>query len=207
MSANTTTIAPAAWSKYFCNAQTSCPEEGFTCHYKKYCIPPLKEGETCLDEKDTVAPFVARVNNVYTLYCDMPQSIAPQETICPHGCEKWEDCHGNICFLKKCTQDQIDCKNGKVDSCMGVAAADIMCYQAQIHGTTSPKTATVESTGLSSAQVGGIAGGVSTAVLVLAAVGGFFLVRRRRAAKAKAQAQQSALPTYSEKNAMAQVSA
>ncbi|KAG0347435.1 hypothetical protein BG004_007731 [Podila humilis] len=209
-----TTTVNSPWTQYFCNATTTCPEAGFTCHRNKYCIPPMKEGETCLDAKDTVAPFVARVDNIYTLYCDMPETIKPQATTCPLGCEKWEDCHGNVCFLKKCTQDQRDCKNGKYDSCMGVAPADIMCYEANPHGSTHPKPSqtaapvVTESTesGLTSAQVGGIAGGVSAAVIVLAAVGAFFLVRRRRAAKAaKAQSQ---LPTYSahdEKNAMSQV--
>lgn len=91
---------------------------------------------------------------------------------------------------------------------MGVNPKDVMCYNAGIHGsTTNPAVQPqVVDEGLTSAQVGGIAGGVSAAVILLAAAGAFFLVRRRRAAKAaKAQA---ALPTYSshdEKNAMQQV--
>ncbi|KAF9303313.1 hypothetical protein BGZ74_004002 [Mortierella antarctica] len=207
MAANTTTSAGAPWTQYFCSASKPCVDETFSCHYGKYCIPKMKEGETCLDEKDTVAPFVARIDNVYHLYCDMPETIKPQSTLCPLGCEKWEDCHSNLCFLKKCTQDQLDCKNGNEASCMGVMSQDIMCYNDKIHGSkTDLKAQAAEEKGLSSAQVGGIAGGVSAAVILLAAAGAFFLVRRRRAAKAaKAQA---SLPTYSahdEKNAMQQV--
>ncbi|KAG0341545.1 hypothetical protein BG000_008724 [Podila horticola] len=163
MAANTTAVG-APWTQYFCSASKPCVDETFSCHYNKYCIPNLKQGETCLDEKDTLAPFVARVDNVYHL----PSS-----------------------------------------PCMGVMSQDIMCYNDKIHGSkTDLKPQAVEEKGLSSAQVGGIAGGVSAAVILLAAAGAFFLVRRRRAAKAaKAQAQ-AALPSYSaqdEKNAMQQV--
>lgn len=90
-------------------------------------------------------------------------------------------------------------------ACMGVNPKDVMCYNAGIHGASTVKLQAVDE-GLTSAQVGGIAGGVSAAVILLAAAGAFFVIRRRRAAKAaKAQA---ALPTYSsqdEKNAMQQV--
>lgn len=108
--ANNTSVG-APWTKYLCSATNACVEEGFNCHHG-YCIPSLKEGETCVDEKDTVAPFVARIDNVYHFYCDMPDTMKAQDTKCPLGCEVWEDCHSNICFLKKCTQDQIDCKKG-----------------------------------------------------------------------------------------------
>ncbi|KAG0010377.1 hypothetical protein BGZ81_002795 [Podila clonocystis] len=203
MAANTTSVG-APWTQYFCSASKPCVDETFSCHYNKYCIPKMKEGEKCLDENDKLAPFVARVDNVYHLFCDMPETVKPQSTLCPLGCEKWEDCHSNLCFLKKCTQDQLDCKNGNEGSCMGVMAQDIMCYNDKIHGSMTDLK--VQEKGLSSAQVGGIAGGVSAAVILLAAAGAFFLVRRRRAAKAaKAQA---TLPSYSaqdEKNAMQQV--
>ncbi|KAF8950503.1 hypothetical protein CPC16_005203 [Podila verticillata] len=201
--ANNTSVG-APWTKYLCSATNACVEEGFNCHYG-YCIPSLKEGETCVDEKDTVAPFVARIDNVYHFYCDMPTDMKAQNTKCPLGCEVWEDCHSNICFLKKCTQDQLDCKKGNDDACMGVNPKDIMCYNAGIHGASTLKPLAVDE-GLTSSQIGGIAGGVSAAVILLAAAGAFFVVRRRRAAKAaKAQA---ALPTYSspdEKNTMQQV--
>ncbi|KAF9360490.1 hypothetical protein BGX34_007742 [Mortierella sp. NVP85] len=208
MSANNVTVdAATPWKQYFCNENTGCPVAGTTCHYNMYCIPSLAPGETCKDAKDTVAPFVARVDNVYTLYCDMPQDIKPQTTKCPLGCEKWEDCHGDICFLKKCTAAESACKKGNLDMCMGLRRDEIICYEANPHGNTHPQT--VEEKGLSSAQVGGIAGGVSAAVVLLAAVGAFFIVRRRRAAKAaKVAALAQSLPSYSaqdEKNAMKQV--
>jgi hypothetical protein len=84
-SANVTNTTP--WTQYYCNKDTVC-EPGFECHVNKYCIPQLKEGETCVDEKDDVAPFVARVDNVYHLYCDMPTTdFKPQNITCPLGCE------------------------------------------------------------------------------------------------------------------------
>lgn len=90
---------------------------------------------------------------------------------------------------------------------MGLKREEIICYEANPHGNTHPQA--VEEKGLSSAQVGGIAGGVSAAVVLLAAVGAFFIVRRRRAAKAaKVAALAQSLPSYSaqdEKNAMKQV--
>ncbi|KAF9953691.1 hypothetical protein BGZ72_005236 [Mortierella alpina] len=209
MAASNTTVSfspETPWTQYYCSDTKPCTVEGFSCHYNKYCIPQLPEGETCLDAKDTVAPFVARVDNVYTLYCDMPNDIRPQTTKCPLGCEKWEDCHGDICFLKKCTKDQTACKNGDLDMCMGKKREEIICYEAIPHGKTHPMA--VEEKGLSSSQVGGIAGGVSAAVVVLFAAGAYFMIRRRRAAKA-AKALEQSLPTYSahdEKNAMKQVS-
>ncbi|KAF9966230.1 hypothetical protein BGZ70_002924 [Mortierella alpina] len=184
--------ADTPWTQYYCSATNPCTVDGFSCHYNKYCIPTLPEGETCLDAKDTVAPFVARVDNVYTLYCDMPNDIRPQTTKCPLGCEKWEDCHGDICFLKKCTKDQTACKNGDIDMCMGKKREEIICYEAIPHGKTHPQA--IEEKGLSSSQQ--------------MISGAFFMVRRRRAAKAK-KALEQALPTYSahdEKNAMKQVS-
>ncbi|KAF9129579.1 hypothetical protein BGW39_004017 [Mortierella sp. 14UC] len=211
---NVTSTTP--WTKYFCSATTGCAEPGYSCHYNKYCIPTLKEGETCLDAKDTVAPFVARVNNVYHLYCDMPATIAPQTT-CPLGCESWENCHGSMCYLKKCTKDQSLCKAGQLDYCMGVKREEIFCYEALPHGKTHPSATggvaqpsnTVSAESSSSSNVGAIAGGVSAAVVVVLAVGAFFMVRRRRAAKAaKAAAAAQSLPTYAsqdEKNAMSQV--
>ncbi|KAF9910374.1 hypothetical protein EC991_006639 [Linnemannia zychae] len=209
---NVTSTTP--WTKYYCSATTGCAEPGYTCHYGKYCIPTLKEGETCLDAKDTVAPFVARVNNIYHLYCDMPATIAPQTT-CPLGCESWENCHGSMCYLKKCTKDQSLCKAGQLDYCMGVKREEIICYEANPHGNTHPSATgitnptNVASASESSSNVGAIAGGVSAAVVVILAAGAFFMVRRRRAAKAaKAAAAAQALPTYAsqdEKNAMSQV--
>ncbi|KAG0211516.1 hypothetical protein BGX28_007740 [Mortierella sp. GBA30] len=196
------------WTQFYCNDSNPCTVPNTTCHVNKYCIPNLAPGETCLDEKDTVAPFVARVDNVYTLYCDMPLEIKEQTTKCPLGCEKWEDCHGDICFLKKCTKDQMACLNGDVDMCMGKRRDEIICYEARAHGSTHPAVTAAEDKGLSGSQIGGIAGGVSAAVVVLMVAGAFFMVRRRRAAKAKKALEQS-LPSYSahdEKNAMKQVS-
>ncbi|KAG0324777.1 hypothetical protein BGZ99_001446 [Dissophora globulifera] len=210
MSATNVTVNQSTpWTQYYCNNQTACPVAGTSCHYDKYCIPQLGPGETCLDAKDTVAPFVARIDNIYTLYCDMPNDIKVQTTKCPLGCESWEDCHGDICFLKKCTADQSACKAGNLDMCMGLKREEIICYESIPHGSTHP--AVVEDEGLSSAQIGGIAGGVSVAVVALVAVAGFFLVRRRRAAlAARAKAAEQALPSYSaqdEKNALRQVTA
>lgn len=109
--------------------------------------------------------------------------------------------------MKKCTAAETACKNGNYDMCMGLKREEIICYEANPHGNTHP--ATVEEKGLSSSQIGGIAGGVSAAVVVLAAVGAFVMVRRRRAARAaKAATLAQALPSYSaqdEKNAMKQV--
>ncbi|KAG0226130.1 hypothetical protein B0O80DRAFT_291723 [Mortierella sp. GBAus27b] len=206
MSANVTVNPSTPWTQFYCNKNTSCPIAGTTCHYDRYCIPQLEPGQTCKDEKDTVAPFVARINNVYTLFCDMPETIEPQST-CPLGCEKWEDCHGNVCMLKKCSKAETACKNGQYDQCMGLKREEVICYEANPHGSTHVQT--VEEKGLSSSQIGGIAGGVSAAVVVLAAVGAFFVVRRRRAARAaKSAALAQSLPSYSaqdEKNAMKQV--
>ncbi|KAF9541399.1 hypothetical protein EC957_003075 [Mortierella hygrophila] len=205
------------WKQYFCNKDTVCSEPNFECHYNMYCIPQLKEGETCLDANDTVAPFVARVDNVYHLYCDMPtEDFKPQNVTCPLGCEKWENCHGNVCLLKKCTKDQSLCKQGQLDMCMGLRREEVFCYEATPHGNTHPSTTVAPQPNNVNAgssedksNVGAIAGGVSAAVVVVLAIGAFFLVRRRRAAKAaKAAAAAQALPTYSsqnEKNAMSQV--
>ncbi|OAQ32742.1 hypothetical protein K457DRAFT_122938 [Linnemannia elongata AG-77] len=205
------------WTKFFCNKDTVCAA-GFECHYGSYCMPSVNlQGEPCLDAKDTVAPFVARVDNVYHLYCDMPTEIPPQNVTCPLGCEKWENCHGNLCMLKKCTKDQSLCKKGQVDMCMGLRKEEIFCYDSNPHGSTDPTSTAVpvpnNVTGGSSSEdksnVGAIAGGVSAAVVVVLAIGAFFMVRRRRAAKAaKAAAAAQTLPTYSsqdEKNAMSQV--
>ncbi|GJJ74693.1 hypothetical protein EMPS_07051 [Entomortierella parvispora] len=210
--APTTYVNPKTpWAKYYCNENTSCPVAGMSCHYNKYCIPELAPGETCLDEKDTVAPFVARVDNVYSLFCDMPEDIKPQTTKCPLGCETWESCHGDICYLKKCTKDQTACKNGQLEMCMGLSREEIICYEAIPHGNTGGNITNphggkdqvvVESSGLSSSQVGGIAGGVSAVVVLAMAAGAWFMVRRRRANKAKAAAaaaatgSHSSLPTY-----------
>ncbi|KAG0364268.1 hypothetical protein BGZ54_007683, partial [Gamsiella multidivaricata] len=88
MSATNVTVNPnTPWTKYYCNKDTVCPVAGMSCHYDKYCIPQLAPGETCKDAKDTVAPFVARIDNIYSLYCDMPQEIKTQTTKCPLGCE------------------------------------------------------------------------------------------------------------------------
>ncbi|KAF9084979.1 hypothetical protein BGX29_004453 [Mortierella sp. GBA35] len=213
---NTTVISPSTpWKKYFCQTDANCVEEGFMCHHG-YCIPNLKDGETCKDPKDTVAPFVARVNNIYHLYCDMPETIAAQDTKCPLGCETWENCHSDICYLKKCTKDQLLCKQGQLDYCMGLRRDEIFCYEAAPHGNThsnttsiAPQSSNVTAESKSDSNVGAIAGGVSAAVVVVLAAGAFFLVRRRRAAKAaKAAAAAQSLPTYSsqdEKNAMSQV--
>jgi len=82
---------------------------------------------------------------------------------------------------------------------MGLKREEIICYEANPHGNTEAK---IESSGLSSSQIGGIAGGVSAAVLIALAAGAFFMVRRRRANKAKAVAaaaatgSASSLPTY-----------
>ncbi|KAF9972509.1 hypothetical protein BGZ73_004349 [Actinomortierella ambigua] len=192
------------WFNYFCTADTDCMA-GYSCHYK-YCVPELKEGETCVDAKDTIAPFVARMNNTYHLFCDMPNEMTAQAT-CPTGCQPWEDCHVNNCFLKKCNDAENACKSGDIKACtdLGTTSADIICFNMNPHGNTHPKTETpgvsAKSTesGLSSAQIGGIAGGVSAAVVVLAAVGAFFLVKKRRAAKAARQAN-SDLPVYSAPN-------
>ncbi|KAF9431537.1 hypothetical protein BGZ76_000183 [Entomortierella beljakovae] len=198
MSANVTVDPSTPWKQYYCGANNQCTTPNTECHYGKYCIPKLAPGETCLDAKDKTDPFVARIDNVYTLFCDMPTSLQPQNTTCPLGCEKWEDCHANVCFVKPCTKDQTACKNGDLNMCNGVKRDEIFCYEANPHGNTHP--AAVEDSGLSSAQVGGIAGGVSVAVVIAAAVGAFFLIRRRRANKAKAHASNDSLPTYSAPN-------
>ncbi|KAF9181926.1 hypothetical protein BGZ51_003040 [Haplosporangium sp. Z 767] len=207
MSAVTPNTFP--WAKYFCNDSTGCPVEGFSCHYNKYCIPTDMGGKNCKDENDVVAPFVARVNNTYTLYCDMPKSIEIQ-TNSPAGCESWEDYHGGVCMVKKCTTIQSGCKAKNYEMCgvLGVKSEEVFCYESTPHGNSNGVKA-AEETGLSSSQIGGIAGGVSAAVVVLLAAGAFFFVRRRRAAKAaKANGSNQSLPTYSaqdEKNAMKQV--
>lgn len=87
--APTTFVNPKTpWTQYYCNATTPCPVAGTTCHYNMYCIPELAPGETCKDAKDDVmVPFVARVDDIYTLYCDMPNDIKAQTTKCPLGCE------------------------------------------------------------------------------------------------------------------------
>ncbi|KAF8983765.1 hypothetical protein BGZ46_009558 [Entomortierella lignicola] len=211
MASTNITVNPATpWTKYFCNKDTPCPVANTTCHYDKYCIPILGPGETCKDDKDIVDPFVARIDNVYTYFCDMPTEIKEQTTKCPLGCEVWEDCHSNVCFVKKCTKDQSACKAGDFNMCNGLKQSEVFCYETTSHGNTLPQT--VEKTGLSSSQVGGIAGGVSVAVIILAAAGAFFLIRRRRRAAAqlaaKTQGSNQSLPTYSaqdEKNAMKQV--
>ncbi|KAG0263439.1 hypothetical protein DFQ27_001768 [Actinomortierella ambigua] len=190
------------WFQYFCTANTDC-QAGFSCHFK-YCIPELKENETCVDEKDTVAPFLARVNNKYHLYCDLPNDMTPQAT-CPSGCEAWEDCHASNCFMKKCNSAETACKKGDINACqgLGIASSDVICFDMAPHGNTHPKgDVAPQSTesGLSSAQIGGIAGGVSAAVVVLAAVGAFFLVKKRRAAKAARNQTNSDLPVYSAPN-------
>ncbi|KAG0050230.1 hypothetical protein BGZ83_005002 [Gryganskiella cystojenkinii] len=206
MSATNSSVSPAPttfvnptmpWTQYYCNKDTVCPVEGMSCHYDKYCIPQLAPGTTCKDEKDDVAPFVARVDNVYSLFCDMPQDIKAQTTKCPLGCETWEDCHGDICFLKKCTKAQSLCKSGQLDMCMGLKREEIICYEAIPHGNTHAKDdAKVEASGLSGSQIGGIAGGVSAAVIIALAAGAWFVVRRRRAAK-KAAATAAAAGTGS----------
>ncbi|KAG0283255.1 hypothetical protein BGZ96_012382 [Linnemannia gamsii] len=192
--ANVTNTTP--WTQFYCNKDSKC-EPGFECHVNKYCIPQLKDGETCVDEKDVVAPFIARVDNLYHLYCDMPNEFKAQNVTCPLGCEKWEACHSNVCMLKKCTEDQNLCKAGKVDPT--VTPTPPVPQPNNVTGNSSSDNS----------NVGAIAGGVSAAVVVLLAAGAFFFVRRRRAAKAaKTAAAAQALPTYAsqdEKNAMSQV--
>ncbi|KAI1315138.1 hypothetical protein EDD11_001243 [Mortierella claussenii] len=212
MSAVNVNVNPKTpWAKYYCNENTSCPLDGYTCHFNKYCIPTLAEGVACFDEKDPVAPFIARVDNVYTYFCDMPNEFKPQTTKCPLGCENWEDCHSDVCFVKKCTKAQAACKAGDFNMCMGITREETFCHDAVALSGSHGVQLEQEKTGLSGSQIGGIAGGVSVAVVALMTVGAFFLVRRRRAAKAsKAQASTSnqSLPTYSaqdEKNAMKQV--
>ncbi|KAF9173763.1 hypothetical protein BGX21_009374 [Mortierella sp. AD011] len=208
-STNVTFNPSTPWTQYYCSKSNPCTVPNTTCHYNKYCIPTLAAGETCKDDKDVVDPFVARIDNVYSLFCDMPTELAPQSTKCPLGCEVWEDCHSDVCFVKKCTKDQTACKNGDIEMCNGLRSDEIFCWESSSL-TSSSKSQAVEETGLSGSQIGGIAGGVSAAVIVLAAVGGFFLIRRRRlrAAKAKTHGSEQSLPTYSaqdEKNAMKQV--
>ncbi|KAF9895738.1 hypothetical protein BX616_008933, partial [Lobosporangium transversale] len=102
-----------------------------------------------------------------------------------------------------CNAAQSACRAGNDEMCMGVLREETFCYDPLMHGS-KPITIQGEK-GLSSSQIGGIAGGVSAAVVVLAAVGAF-LIRRRRAVKAK-QASQQSLPSYSaqdEKSAMQQ---
>ncbi|KAF9579759.1 hypothetical protein BGW38_003859, partial [Lunasporangiospora selenospora] len=169
MAANvTTTTTP--WKQFYCTEEKGCPIEGYTCHFK-YCIPTLKEGEKCYDPKtDPTEPFVARVNNVYTYFCDMPDTLQVQDTKCPLGCEKWEDCHNDLCFLKKCTKAETACKNGNYEMCMGMARDQIICYEPLPHSDgVQPQVKAQEESGLSASQVGGIAGGVSAAVVVLLA--------------------------------------
>ncbi|KAF9361798.1 hypothetical protein BGX26_011793 [Mortierella sp. AD094] len=207
------TFNPATpWTQYYCNQNNPCTVPNTTCHLNKYCIPTLGPGETCVDDKDDVDPFVARVDNVYSLFCDMPTDFKAQTTKCPLGCEVWEDCHMDVCFVKKCTKDQRACVEGNLEMCNDLRSDEIFCWDSLALGGGKVKPQTAEKTGLSSSQVGGIAGGVSAAVIALAAVGGFFLIRRRRsrAAKAKAHGSNQSLPIYSaqdEKNAMKQVTA
>ncbi|KAG0272619.1 hypothetical protein BGZ95_011607 [Linnemannia exigua] len=186
---NVTATTP--WNQYVCNANNNKCADGFSCH-GRFCMPDVNlRGEACVDPKDTVAPFVARVDN---------------------------NCHGNVCYLKKCTKDQSLCRAGQLDYCMGVKKEEIFCYESMGHGSKPASTsvtpvpvttgnASSEST--STSNVGAIAGGVSAAVIVVLAAGAFFMIRRRRAAKAaKAAAAAQALPTYAsqdEKNAMSQV--
>ncbi|KAF9110656.1 hypothetical protein BGX27_006049 [Mortierella sp. AM989] len=205
---NATINADTPWKQYYCSSSNPCSYAGTICHHG-FCIPELGLTETCKDAKDVVDPFIARIDNVYTLFCDMPTEIKEQSTKCPLGCEVWENCHSDICMVKPCTKDQAACKKGDLNMCNGLRREQIFCYEAIPHGNTHPQTVEAVETGLSSSQVGGIAGGVSAAVVVLA-LGAFFLVRRRRANKAKTQANGSnqSLPTYSaqdEKNAMKQV--
>ncbi|KAK3823646.1 MAG: hypothetical protein J3R72DRAFT_528940 [Linnemannia gamsii] len=208
---NVTATTP--WNEFVCNNGINKCSEGFTCH-GRFCMPDVNlKGESCVDPKDTVAPFVARISNVYHLFCDMPETIAPQAS-CPIGCKNWENCHGDVCYLKKCTKDQSLCRSGQLDYCMGVKKEEIFCYESMSHGSKNPSVAPVPvptaqvSSESTSSNVGAIAGGVSAAVVVVLAAGAFFMVRRRRAAKAKAAAAAQALPTYAsqdEKNAMSQV--
>ncbi|KAG0235283.1 hypothetical protein BGW42_005450 [Actinomortierella wolfii] len=192
------------WFDYYCKSDADC-QTGFSCHYK-YCVPELKDGETCKDAKDTIAPFIARTNNIYHLYCDLPNEMVPQAT-CPTGCQPWEDCHANQCFLKACNDAELACRSGDIKACteLGTSKDDIICFSLTPHGNTHPKgtdsgngnnVSAKSESGLSAAQVGGIAGGVSAAVVVLAAVGAFFLIKKRRAAKARRNAN-SDLPVYS----------
>ncbi|KAG0007957.1 hypothetical protein BGZ80_004039, partial [Entomortierella chlamydospora] len=87
MASTNVTSDPTPWTQYYCSKSNPCTVPNTTCHYNKYCIPTLALGETCKDDKDVVDPFVARIDNVYSLFCDMPTELTPQSTKCPLGCE------------------------------------------------------------------------------------------------------------------------
>ncbi|KAK9759772.1 hypothetical protein K7432_016888 [Basidiobolus ranarum] len=64
-------LAPSA-DAYYCNDQKNCGIHGFTCKNNKYCVSEVEASATC------ASPFVARISNVYTQFCSVPNNLDVQ---------------------------------------------------------------------------------------------------------------------------------
>ncbi|KAK9765771.1 hypothetical protein K7432_005633 [Basidiobolus ranarum] len=195
---NATPQTATSMSAYFCNSSKSCPLPGYSCHYSKYCLPEMSTNSACASE--SAKPFVARINDTYTYFCDIPNSL-DQYAASSIDCANWEDYHSGICMLKKCSQSQAACINGDNEMCsmLGVQSANINCYGHNAHGGIME----AKSAGLSGGKIAGITIGSIAGVALLGAAA-FFAFRRSKKNK-KANVTPGApsmetLPNYSSGN-------
>ncbi|ORX88515.1 hypothetical protein K493DRAFT_385096 [Basidiobolus meristosporus CBS 931.73] len=195
-------VSATSMASFYCKTGTACPLIGYSCHYNKYCIPDVSAQSGCGNENSK--PFVARLNNTYTYFCDIPQTINAQASTASE-CASWETYHAGYCFLNQCTAEQKACKDGNDAQCkaLNVQASSLNCFSTTAHGSV---TSSSKSPGMSGGEIAGTVVG-SLAGLALLGAAAFFFVRRSKKNKAATlpHANEDVLPVYKSSENVTQI--
>ncbi|ORX99091.1 hypothetical protein K493DRAFT_348775 [Basidiobolus meristosporus CBS 931.73] len=185
-------------SQYFCSSSTSCPIAGHTCHYGKFCLPEASASSECTSDKAT--PFVARLNDTYTYFCDIPTTLS-QYASSSKDCAKWENYHSGVCMLPRCSTSQNACLGGDKEMCamLGVQSNEINCFGNTLRGNAHE----LKSAGLNGGQIAGITIGSLVGVALLGVAGLFAYRHRQKSRKTNippVNPTMESLPNYSPGN-------
>ncbi|KAK9762034.1 hypothetical protein K7432_012608 [Basidiobolus ranarum] len=135
------TTVSTSMASYFCSVNKACPIQGHKCHYDKYCMSDVSTSDASCT-KENAKPFVARISDTYTYFCNIPTELTAQVTE-ESQCAPWETYHHGVCLLKECNAVETACRQGDASQCKAVgvmAKDDLNCFIGTPHKSNNVAT-------------------------------------------------------------------